>query len=195
MAEKEKPYILRNIALGVGALGLMVGEMIWGEHGENVRLKNTIKEGANILQKKGLLGEIPIIDLREVPGFDFKGHMAAGFLVVSGEFQGKTTEMLEFALNPGGEKGIQTSRVPTRNVQYLIMEDPNTKPTVRFTGMKPESFIIYGAKPGAGCMVGREPIAINSNNVNDYVDAVADQIAIVTISRKDWGEFRGVRGK
>lgn len=146
----------------------------------NAHNAQSLTTETKLLQEKGLLGQQPLVDLREVPNFNFNGQIAGGFLFVTGTFHGETTQMMEFAWKPN-DKDIQISSVPVRNVKYLVFDDPNTKPTVQFTGIKPEQLV--------GSYINR------SDNVNDFVDMAADQITLITLSQKDYNSFRGTQAK
>lgn len=178
---EEKPSKAGDIALAVVTIGALVGVPTligFGCRAAAIDHRKAIDEQTNILQEKGLLGEIPIIDLREVPGYRSSAEVTAGFVFFTGTFRGETTRMMEFAWQPRDDKYFQISQVPTRNIRYLVIDDPNTRPTVQFTGMKPELFINLG-------------VVTDNENVNYYVDEAAAQMIVMTLSKKDWEKFRG----
>jgi len=141
-----------------------------------------LKNETTLLQEKGLLGQHQVVDLREVPGFDFEGKVAGGFLYTEGEFHGETVEKLKFAWKPDG-KDIVVSEVPERNVRFIISGDASVEPNVQFTGIKPEKLV-------------KDSKLNQSDNVNDFIDNVAaDQITVITLSNQAWQNFSATSAK
>jgi hypothetical protein len=177
---KEKIVSSLIVPIVIVGLTLFVRE---SQKATDALLDKNLKAEAMILQEKGLLGEQPIIDLRDVPG----EQAPAGFINTMGSFHGEIVEKLKFAWKPNGDGSVQTSEVPTKNIKYFVLDDPNVQPTVQFTGMKPELFV---RMLNSSCIFNE-----NSDNLNDYVDKAAEQITIFTLSKADWEKFRGAPGK
>lgn len=190
MKEKEQKGPNSKPAYGSAALmrlGLLALYSIIATYGvracnadANSKAAEALRQEATLLQEKGLLGERPIVDLREIPNFNFNGQIAGGFLFTTGTFHGETTQMMEFAWKPN-DKDTQISSVPVRNVRFLIFDDPNTKPTVQFTGIKPKELL-------------NDPVN-ESENVNDFVGKAADELTLITLSQKDYDGLRGTQAK
>lgn len=170
-----------------GALGLVVGLSLSATKIDaainNSKHKRNINNAERLIQEKDLSGEHPIIDLREIPGFNLEGKFSSGFFVTSGNFRGQTTEMLQFAWKiKEDDQNCQISSVPIKNVRYFIVDDPTTQPTVNFTGITPQILSENGQK-------NRQDI--ENDNVNFYVEKASDNLVILTMSKNEWNKFRG----
>jgi hypothetical protein len=141
MSKEEEPVKLSRgdkigcgIVAGVVIAGALTGFGFMLKHAaddEGIHRENNLADENKLMQERGLLGDHSIIDLREVPGFNFNGNVAGGFLIIEGTFHGETTQMLEFAWKPRADESfIQISSIPTKNVKYFIVDDPNIQPTV-----------------------------------------------------------------
>jgi hypothetical protein len=181
-----------KIAATLGVIGITVGigGCIQDHYSNNATNRSNLIEETQLLQEKGLMGDHPLIDLREVPGFDFNGQVSGGLLFIEGAIDGKTTQYIEFAWKTKeDDPRIIISKVPVENVQFtVIKDDPSVdaiKSTVLFTGMKPDAFVIkevdHSNKKGS---------ILDSGNPNDYVNKIADQLTIITMSQSSWDSFR-----
>jgi hypothetical protein len=162
----------------------------YGVNSENAANRlNFIKE-TQLLQEKGLIGDHPLMDLRELPGFDLNEQIKGGLLSIEGLIDGKTTQYIEFAWKTKeDDPRIIISKVPVENVQFMVIkDDPNanpTKSTVLFTGMKPEEFVKKST------LLSSRKSFLSSDNPNDYIERISDQLTIITMSQSSWDSFRG----
>lgn len=178
-SKKTDRYTLK-LVLGIVGTGMGIGASLMGLalclRDADVKETNALEQNTAMLQEKGLIGELPIIDLREVPGYDFKGQ----FFFYTGTFQGEAAQMMKLAWRPKGkdDEYVKILAVPTRKVSYLVVDNPNTKPTVQFMGMTPES--VFATQLWAG-------IAGRTADVDDYAkEAVGRGEIVITLSRDDW---------
>lgn len=172
----DYPDRRKGLKIAVGA-ALGLGLVGCSDHG----LNSALEAQRRMLEEAGMSGEHPVIDLRSIPGFFQNGSIAGGFLVLSGEFQGKTMTMLQFAWKTREEdKTFQISQLPLDIVQFRTV-DPAAKPTVKFdideTGLK-KLFKYYDLKWSAQ----------RTDNLNNYV--AVSRLAVISLSEKDYEAFR-----
>lgn len=126
-------------------------------------------------------GDFKVLDLRSIPGFQFNGNMSGGFLIFSGQINGETKSMLQFAWETKGEeKETIISEVPLDRVIFMITEDPTADeykgPSARFT-LDPN----MGNSSDFG--------SINLANPNSALEVL--QTVRIDMSRADYNAFRG----
>lgn len=139
-----------------------------------------------VMQEQGILGKHPVVDLRTIPGFSSQGNISGGFLVFSGQYEGKTATLLQFAWKISDEdKNIQISEIPIDKVKFFVSDDSKTKPSVEFN-------IDIGAMiRSSGYIVRADWYPAKQVNLNNYVNH--SQQVIITLSQNDFNSFREIK--
>jgi hypothetical protein len=183
MIEVKQNYLNKNKNLLFrGGLSVFLIAAALGLASCGMNIKDATEQENKILIEKGFSGEHPIIDLRSVPGFSTNGNISGGFLAFNGEFEGKTTTMLQFAWKTKEEDDrIQISEVPISRIKFFVTEEKNTKPTVLFTEVNTEN------------LLKRDEVNFgyetqNSDNLNNYV--AQSSLVIISLSQDDYNKFR-----
>ncbi len=148
--------------------------------------KGTPEQNA-ILQKRGLLGEHELIDLRDVAGFNINGNISGGFLVFSGSFNGRSTELLQFAWKTNTEPPlIIISDLPT---DQIIIKNPTDNqpqyPTINFDFVM-RKILTYQPNGSFGI----HSTAFDSDNPNDFLTDGKVRRANITMTTEQLKKFR-----
>lgn len=166
--DSSRREFIRNVALGgAGFLALTGGlsaGVIW--LGDRIS-ESMISEQQKKLSSLGMLGDLQLIDIRTIPGFNVSGGFAFG----SGNFNGETKSSIQFAWKTKQENPeVIISEIPVDKVIFnVISGQQDVPPHVDF------NFVATGDT--------------KSNNPNDYVGKAST--AVFTLSEDDFANFRG----
>lgn len=131
-------------------------------------LDHSFTETKRLNQEKvselGMRGDLPLIDLRTIPGFQ---NASGSLLLVNETIKGKTTQLLQFAWETNDwERKIIVSKIPVEKVQFKRADEVDAKPTVNF---------------------GLERLVWRHSNPNEALTEVG--FAVFTIAEKDQTKF------
>lgn len=170
--------------VGVGAIGLALS-------GCDDRGGRDLATQKQILEREGILGEHPLVDLREIPGFQASGSTGGGLLFFSGNLEGKTITSVQFAWRTNEEKSrVIITTIPMEKVAFVVVPndgDVSKKSAkVRFElDFSNISAKLYPARP------------VDSSNPNDFLDpkgtSVFLRLSTFEIDEKTFRDWRGIK--
>ncbi len=158
--------LLRNIGWG-GLIFVMppvaLGGMIKGIDLMVEGNRNATREKINAL---GIDGDLQLVDIRTIPGFNVSG----GFIFGSGSFNGETKSSIQFAWKTKQKENPEViiSEMPVDQVIFNVINNKEVAPHLNFN---------------------YPPVMDLSDNPNDYVKKAT--IAVFTLSEQDFTNFRG----
>ncbi|PIY94798.1 MAG: hypothetical protein COY68_01455 [Candidatus Levybacteria bacterium CG_4_10_14_0_8_um_filter_35_23] len=163
--------------IGLGSLGLSVLAGCGGREREHVNVEQRLSE-------LGLSGSHELVDLRKVPGMTFNGYLNGGFIFTSGEINGKTETVVQFAWKwtwrkTPDESVIVISELPVSKVMFNVDDSIDKKPDVRI------NFDTYSLQFAFDW----EDRHIDPNNPNSYLSY--STLAIFDLSENDFKSFKG----
>lgn len=171
--------------VGVGAAGLTLSGC------DDGRGKRYLETQMRILEREGVLGEHPLVDLREIPGFQTSGSVGGGLLFFGGNLEGKNITSIQFAWKTNEQKSrIIITTLPMEKVAFMIVPndgDATEKSAkVQFElDLSNISTKVYPAYP------------IDSRNPNDFLDtkgvAVSLRLATLEMDEKTFRDWRGIK--
>lgn len=171
--------------VGVGAAGLTLSGC------DDGRGKRYLETQMRILEREGVLGEHPLVDLREIPGFQASGSAGGGLLFFSGNLEGKTITSVQFAWKTNEEKSrVIITTIPMEKIAFVVVPndgDVSEKSAkVRFElDFSNISAKMYPAPP------------VDSSNPNDFLDSrghpVFLRLATFEMDEKTFRDWRGIK--
>lgn len=131
---------------------------------------------------QGISESYDIVDLRIVPGFQLNGNIGGGFVVFSGQVDGETKTILQFAWKTR-EQTPKTiiSEVPMDKVIFIVTENPNdyTGPKIKFTFDRNKVYNVAYKNP------------IDTSNPNNIIGGDFLKTIEFDMSQVDFDSFRG----
>lgn len=128
----RREALKRGVAVGSIILMGGVGVFIYADI-ERAKEETKRKSIENLFET-GMGGNLSLIDLRNIPGFD---NADSGFLVVSETSDGKTRQFLQFAWEINAQdkktdKKIIVSKLPIERVRFKKTDNEGEETTVNF---------------------------------------------------------------
>ena len=184
MANPEKsrgiPHRLKQLAASAGAVAVVgggIGYIVNWTAEYSAHTENRVQTLENDFG-----GSYNLVDLRTVPGFEFNGSVG-GFIIFSGQIDGKTESMLQFAWKTkGNPQETIISEVPMSEVIFVVSPDDAAGkykgPTLTF------------ALDGNKVYPDANTNPIDEANPNTIVDKYL-KLATISMSQQDFDSFRG----
>ncbi len=170
--------------VGVGAAGLALS-------GCDDRRERYLASQKQILEREGILGEHPLVDLREIPGFQASGSVGGGLFFFGGNLEGKNITSVQFAWRTNEQKQrIIITTLPMEKVAFMVVPndgDASEKSAkvqfeLDFTNISAK---MYPAQP------------VDSKNPNDFLDpkgvAVFLGLATIEMDEKTFRDWRSIK--
>src|ERR1035437_7744496 len=121
MKTPEIPRRLKQLAVGAGVVAVVGGGVGYGVNWFAEYRAHTANRVQALENDFG--GNYNLVDLRTVPGFEFNGSVG-GFIIFSGQIDGKTESMLQFAWKTkGNPQETIISEVPMSEVIFVVSPD------------------------------------------------------------------------
>ena len=185
-------YISRRgflVQLPLGVFGLILS----GCTDQTIQLN---VDQAAILERRGFSTPRPLVDLRSIPGFSFRGNVAGGFLSISGAAEGETQSVVQFAWQTAEERPrIILSELPFTKAVFEVVEEDSVKPVVLLHFNQLYNLHQWVPQDQGGPRY----TAFDSENPNDFLITKGSRgqdrllYATFTLSRRDFGDFRTPR--
>ncbi len=196
--------IERNIKGAKTAVaGIMLGAMLsscGGESGGAYSASSAIEtrtpEQVTLLEKKGILGDHELIDLRDVVSFDVHGSASGGLLLLNGVVDGKTTQEIQFAwrTNNPTDSSIIISQLPIDRF-FFKNYDPGVKdpkPVVSFNFNMDALITTHNCGISLG-----DGICADAHDLGDdphlYINPLLVDKASITMTPTQFEQFRNPR--
>ena len=136
----------------------------------------------DVFIKRGIWGEIPLIDLRTVQGFAFSG--SGGFLSFSAAVISGTRVQFAWRTMEPENPSTVISELPVSSVLFKVLDNPDGPPKVSF-GLDPEKFLTQKYTGSVRACV----LPADYQNPNSYL-LTHPGITTFTMSRAEFGTFR-----
>ena len=180
----RRDLLKRALGVGGGFIGLTLS-------GCDDRGQRYLETQMRILEREGVLGEHPLVDLREIPGFQASGSVGGGLLFFGGNLEGKNITSIQFAWKTNEQKSrIIITTLPMEKVAFMVVPndgDASEKSAkVQFElDLSNISTKVYPAQP------------LDSKNPNDFLDtkgiAVSLRLATLEVDEKTFHDWRGIK--